>query len=331
MSSLLEQAIIDAAALKEAAIKNAETALLNKYSNDIREAVENLLEQDEETPGTPEADQTPDIPLAAAPEESLEEETIVLDFEDLKSMAETLAEKDQELIGDEISHEVAAPDDITNPPAPVSAEEDITTTEVPVALEEGFSSEDLDELIEELIVDIVPQKEGWVGTPDSIMDYKEEQELARRAATKAQEQIEALQDANSALTNENVDLKEKNEKLLTTLQTLKEHFDNVNLSNARLIYTNKTLANGSLNGQQKEKIVKALSEASSIEEAKVIFETLESAVGSVTGKARPQSLRETLERPSATLPRRAAKTVESPQMDRMQILAGIKKTPKENN
>ena len=117
---------------------------------------------------------------------------------------------------------------------------------------------------------------------------------------------------------------------MTTLQTLKEHFDNVNLSNARLIYTNKTLANGSLNGQQKQKIVKALSEANSIEEARVIFETLESAVGSVTGKARPQSLRETLERPSATLPRRAAKTVESPQIDRMQILAGIKKTPKEN-
>ena len=44
MSSLLEQAIVDAAALKEAAIKNAETAILNKYSDDIREAVENLLE-----------------------------------------------------------------------------------------------------------------------------------------------------------------------------------------------------------------------------------------------------------------------------------------------
>jgi hypothetical protein len=331
MSSLLEQAIIDAAALKEAAIKNAETALLNKYSNDIREAVENLLEQDEEQTGAPEADFEPDIPLAAAPEEAMAEETIVLDFEDLKTMAETLAEKDQELIGDEVSHDAAAPEGSTRPPAPVSAEEDVTTTEVPVALEEKISAEDLEGLLEELIVDIVPQKEGWAGTPDSIMDYKEEQELARRAATKAQEQIKALQDANSALTNENVDLKGKNTKLLETLQTLKEHFDNVNLSNARLVYTNKTLANGSLNGQQKSKIVKALSEASSIEEAKVIFETLESAVGSVTGKARPQSLRETLERPSATLPRRAAKTVESPQMDRMQILAGIKKTPKENN
>ena len=174
MSSLLEQAIIDAAALKDAAIKNAETALLNKYSNDIREAVENLLEQDEEQAGAPVADFEPDIPLAAAPVDS-PEETIVLDFEDLKTMAETLAEKDQELIGDEVSHDAAAPEGSTRPPAPVSAEEDVTTTEVPVALEEEISAEDLEGLLEELIVDIVPQKEGWVGTPDSIMDYKEEQ------------------------------------------------------------------------------------------------------------------------------------------------------------
>ena len=97
MSSLLEQAIIDAAALKDAAIKNAETALLNKYSNDIREAVENLLEEDEDQASAPAADFEPDIPLAAAPADS-PEETIVLDFEDLKTMAETLAEKDQELI-----------------------------------------------------------------------------------------------------------------------------------------------------------------------------------------------------------------------------------------
>ena len=33
MSTMLEQAIIDAAALKEAAIKNAETAVIEKYSD----------------------------------------------------------------------------------------------------------------------------------------------------------------------------------------------------------------------------------------------------------------------------------------------------------
>ena len=47
---MLEQAIIDAEALKEAAIKNAEQAVLEKYSNDIQQAVETLLEQDEEDP-----------------------------------------------------------------------------------------------------------------------------------------------------------------------------------------------------------------------------------------------------------------------------------------
>jgi hypothetical protein len=49
MSSLLEQAIVDATALKEAAMKNAEKNLIEKYSSKIKEAVDKLLEQGEET------------------------------------------------------------------------------------------------------------------------------------------------------------------------------------------------------------------------------------------------------------------------------------------
>ena len=45
---MLEQAIIDAKSLKEAAVKTAEEELLKKYSSQIKEAVENLLEQDED-------------------------------------------------------------------------------------------------------------------------------------------------------------------------------------------------------------------------------------------------------------------------------------------
>ena len=48
MSSLLEQAIVDAKALKEAAIKNAETMVIEKYSDQIKEAVSALLEQEDE-------------------------------------------------------------------------------------------------------------------------------------------------------------------------------------------------------------------------------------------------------------------------------------------
>ena len=43
MSSMLEQAIIDAAALREAALKNAEQSLIEKYAPQIKEAVEEML------------------------------------------------------------------------------------------------------------------------------------------------------------------------------------------------------------------------------------------------------------------------------------------------
>ena len=46
MSSMLEQAIIDAKALKEAAIKSAESTIVEKYAGEVRQAVEKLLEQD---------------------------------------------------------------------------------------------------------------------------------------------------------------------------------------------------------------------------------------------------------------------------------------------
>ena len=46
MSSLLDEAIVDAKALREAVLKNAEASLLEAYAPKIEEAVEQLLEQD---------------------------------------------------------------------------------------------------------------------------------------------------------------------------------------------------------------------------------------------------------------------------------------------
>ena len=48
MSNLLEQALIDAKALKEAAVKSAENELMEKYADEMRSAVSRLLEQEEE-------------------------------------------------------------------------------------------------------------------------------------------------------------------------------------------------------------------------------------------------------------------------------------------
>ena len=53
MSSMLEQAIIDAEALREVALKNAESAVIEKYSVQIKEAVEKLFELKERDDSKP--------------------------------------------------------------------------------------------------------------------------------------------------------------------------------------------------------------------------------------------------------------------------------------
>ena len=331
MSSLLEQAIIDAAALKEAAIKNAETAILNKYSSDIKEAVESLLEQEEEEVVADTGDESESlqdsIPMGLEAEEVSADQEIVLSMEELKDMAETLAAAEGDLMGDQESHEELAVDMEVDMEAPsLAMDDEVATVPVEATLEEEIEINDIEQIIEELVVDIDPQKSGWAGTPEDIMRYKEEMRLAQLAATKAHEENMELVAARDRLSESNKEMKGQLIKMSDALKILKESFDKVNLSNARLLYTNRVLTNNSLNERQKSKIVEALSNADSINDAKVIFETLESAVGSVTGKARPQSLRETIERPTATLPRREAKQERSPVTDRMQILAGIRKS-----
>ena len=118
-----------------------------------------------------------------------------------------------------------------------------------------------------------------------------------------------------------------NEKLQTTLTTLNERMEDVNLSNARLLYTNRVLKSNSLNERQRTRIVESISTAGSVEEAKVIYETLQSAVGGT--KRAPQSLSEAVDRSSPTLPRNNSRTnkqqsAQNPQYNRMRALAGIK-------
>ena len=98
MSNLLEQAIIDAKQLKEAAMKNAENLILEKYADTIKEAAYKLLAEQEEVLEDPEGlegeetelAELPPAPLAAvADEEPMEaDEVIELNLDDLKMAME---------------------------------------------------------------------------------------------------------------------------------------------------------------------------------------------------------------------------------------------------
>ena len=102
------------------------------------------------------------------------------------------------------------------------------------------------------------------------------------------------------------------------------NLQDVNLSNARLLYTNRVLRNPSLNERQKNKIAEAISSAGSVTEAKTIFETLQSTVESAPKKS-PKSLSEAIGRRSSVLrATRQEQPSSDPVSDRMKILAGIK-------
>ena len=325
MSSMLEQAIIDAAALKEAAVKNAEQEILERYSQDIKEAVNALLEQDLDTDEAEmatgeeveaEEEVAEQVPLAATEGEPAcpcpaEDEVIELDL--VKLMAQT---DDEEAEADDLSDREELAEDIVE-------EEELRGLNEEEALEEeiDLNEADLRELAEELKFEYEAKPTGWAsGTP--VADLEQEQ-MVQAVADEINENNEEVEELKESLNN----LTEQNQKFRRIILQLKDRLDEVSVSNARLLYTNRVLENPSLNERQKAKLVETISKAQTIEKAKMIYEALQSAVdGTSTKVEKPESLNEVVSKQSTMLfsSRREEKKQLDHVMDRMQRLAGIK-------
>ena len=317
MSTLLEQAIVDAEALKEAAIKNAEAAIIEKYSSEVRDAVNSLLEQEEET--LDEEEESPvmeEVPYAV--EEGDEPIMVRLDLEALEralSEEEEPVEESHEDLADTLEEEIEEA---------LETEGEETDLDEEIELDEEI----LDAIAEELKVDLGIPDQGLGGrsTPTDRNLEGQKVTLAALQDDELAEEHDAIQKAREETgmyVNQVNELKQDNSNLQKTILHLKQRLEEVNLSNARLLYTNRVLNSPSLNERQKTRIVESISNADSVEEAKVIYETLQSAVGDKT-KSSPQSLREAVERPSSTLPRRRENNTQNPHFSRMRALAGIK-------
>ena len=350
MSDMLEQAIIDAETLKEAALKNAEKIIVEKYSNEIKEAVDTLLEQPvEEDP----LDAVEEAPLGAEDDllgiEEGSEENVPdlpradLDGEDIegvetssegKSVEINLGELAQALEEDEESGEGVNVEDLINREQEVAPEMPETSEETGEGEEIELSEEQISEILEKLTIDIKNVPTGQAGGASNetlekeikdILEAEEEEEGLNEdeesPLPSAREKELGKQVENLSLKNKKL-MKEK-KKFKDMLLQLKDRLEEVNLSNAKLLYTNRVLGSASLNERQRNRIVDALSNADSVEEAKVIYETLQSAVG-VSRKRTPKSLSEAVQRSSTTLPRRNSETKKlDPVKNRWKTLAGI--------
>jgi hypothetical protein len=364
MSSLLEEAIVDAKALKDAALKNAENVVLEKYSTEVKDALSTLLEQDElgftglgeDTTSEENSSFISDVPygfqneiLDAPPEQELVE----IDFDSLKARieeeetqgiepqpsemlnAEDVALELQEEISDTELKDDSREDDASL--AGASAREELEEAEVDEDVD--LTEEMLNALIEELVVDMKAVPQGWASVNSADNGIEQANNTAMAAAHDAhleeadelEEEEETAPDLTHMVYEGKIQqFKESHRELSALLTEAKNQLTKLNLQNAKLVYQNKALSSASLNERQKNKIVEAVQLANSVEEAQVLFETIQNAVGVANSRSnmRPQTLREAVQRPTSLL-LNAKKTnnpaTKDPGMDRMLRLAGLNK------
>ena len=73
-------------------------------------------------------------------------------------------------------------------------------------------------------------------------------------------------------------MKEDLDEAYSTIETLKGELNEINLLNSKLLYTNKIFKAKNLTEAQKVKVLGAFDKASSVKEAKLIYETLQAGV-----------------------------------------------------
>jgi len=383
MSNMLEQAIADAAALREQAIKNAEQSVLDKYSKQIKEAVDQMLEMDD-------APSRADEMIAEAEEEIMQEEEggmtaaapagesatieapaaydsrpgsedvyvrmsamldnlpfdendeIELDFGDLDPEPIDLSQGAESASGDLGGLDMGTPDDAAGDDLggdlDLGGDDLGGDDDLDLQLQEVLNmlEEEVDTLEEATTVDYDPEsdatgvwrhnrsREEFNADMGKLLYDEEESESEEDEDTTGQ--VNELHETIDSLTQQNSQL----ERVLTKLEV---HLEESLLSNAKLLYQNRTLADASLNERQKSKIVEAIANAESPKEAKKLHETLKATVGSTpNSKKGPQSLSESVNRRSnlsSMLNSRQnineSKQSADPFLEKMQKLAGIKK------
>ena len=291
------------------------------------------MEMSEEEPEAPTGDdklldQVPDaatVALAQALED--DEEEIVIDFDELMSDMEATTPEEE---AEEIPADAESPIDREEllDAEPAALEEEALEEDLEEALE-NLTEEDLNSLLEEVDVDIksMHPNNGWAGS--TAGDRAENAELVAIAAAldEEQEKTKELEEQNAML-NETV---QKNNETLAKakqiIQEMKNKMNDINLLNARLFYTNKILESKELNTRQKDRIVESLANAKTIEETKLVYQTLKESVGS-TKETAPKSLVETVNRTRSLVlsaQKREEKKEAAPMYENWKKLAGIKK------
>ena len=256
MKDLLKEAIADAKAVRETALANAKIALEEAFAPRLQSMLsaklaEELSEEEEEeveVEGTYNENDEVEAPEVEAPEVEAPEEVTEADCSDDDTMEEeeeVEVEDDLDLESIIRELELADSSEIGNDDADLYEDEEST--------EEPAEDEDVD--INELLNSLSEEE----GDEDEDVDINE----IIRSLREEDEESEVETSASEEL-----------EEAYNVIRFLKSKINEVNLLNAKLLFSGKLFRNFALNEGQKMKVVENFDRAHSLREVKLVYSTL---------------------------------------------------------
>lgn len=249
MKDLLKEAIADAKAVRETALANAKLALEEAFTPRLQSMISAKLseEMDEEEP--------------------MEEEEEIHASEEPMPEPAPEAEGDDDLMDDDDSEEMNEMDNEMD-------EDDLDLDEIIRELEmaEELDSSDIgtgDNKFDELEADTDNDEDLFAEGENEMMDDDEDIDI--------QEVIRALREEDEEMEEEPMEEAEHGEELeeaYNVIRFLKGKINEVNLLNAKLLYSNKLFRNFSLNESQKMKVIENFDRAFNLREVKLVYSTL---------------------------------------------------------
>jgi len=270
MGDILKEAIADAKAVRETALENAKMALEEAFTPQIKSMLSAKLKEDEHEDDA---------------EEGMHDE----DMDDDEGDAEEGYHEDDEMGDDEV--EVPAEDAEVD-----DAEEDAHEGEHDDEAEEGMHDEgeddeeveesnlDLEAIIKELEAELTEDEDEDEEVEESTEAVEESDEPVEESTEETVEEEYEIDEA--AITeDEDEDDKEVEESNTSAIEAelkeykeavhfLKDKLHEVNILNAKLLFTNKLFKSYSLDNNQKLKVVETFDRAQTTREIKLVYSTL---------------------------------------------------------
>ena len=319
MSDLLKEAIADAKAVLETALQNAKMALEEAFTPHLKSMLSaKLAEDDIEEDDNPFADKDEDEEEAedmARYEEEGDEDPNPFADDDEESEPEMEPEMEEEGIIeiDGVKY------------APVVSEEDEEEMEYDAEADDSEEL-DLEAVIKELELEIAESDESdedleeeaveeTVNITEEEDEDEDEKEVDEQSTPESEEDTEVHESVNAMQT----ELNEYKE----AVTYLRDKLHEVNILNAKLLYTNRLFKEFALSNNQKMKIVETFDRAQTTREIKLVYSTLAESY-SDTGSVKKNEIKEfASKKAGTTAPKTKIISEENQVADRFKKLAGI--------